>query len=260
MTSLRHVLPAATVALGLWAAALPACAAVFADFDPDTNGSDLRWVRDATGTGGALFSIMTNSATSAQGVATHFSYLDPALSALVFLPATFTLSADVVATPAINDGGGMFTQDGVTGSFSFIYSGPTTVIGGHTLTQGVTNLLSGVFTNAWMQGAGASGSANLSAPTGSAVYTSDLENLVSIAPGSEAFAFNLLDATPGFTASGCPVSQGVCTKALSSFRANGGGNFSAIPIPEPSAWLLMIAGFGGLGASLRIRRRKALAA
>ena len=122
MTSLRHVLPAATVALGLWTAALPACAAVFADFDPDHGSSDFRWVRDATtGTGGALFSIMSGSDTSAHGVATHFTFLDPALAALVFLPATFTLSATVASpTPAIDDGGGMFTQNGVTGSFSFI--------------------------------------------------------------------------------------------------------------------------------------------
>ena len=28
------------------------------------------------------------------------------------------------------------------------------------------------------------------------------------------------------------------------------------PVPEPAAWTLMLVGFGGLGASLRMARRR----
>jgi hypothetical protein len=37
---------------------------------------------------------------------------------------------------------------------------------------------------------------------------------------------------------------------------NGGGNPS--PVPEPAAWALMLIGFGGLGAMLRLGRRRAV--
>jgi probable HAF family extracellular repeat protein len=36
--------------------------------------------------------------------------------------------------------------------------------------------------------------------------------------------------------------------------------FLATPVPEPAAWAMILAGFGGLGASMRRRRRRAIAA
>ena len=71
---------------------------------------------------------------------------------------------------------------------------------------------------------------------------------------------NLLAASPAFSAKGCPLGGGNCTKAEGSFRANGGGNFSfGATAPEPAQWALMIVGFGGLGVMAR-RRRAATAA
>jgi len=251
MTSLRLSLVALTFAL--WSAAVPAHSAVFAQFDPDASAADFKWVRSTSpSTGGDLFSINSTGATSAQGVATHFTFLDPALSALAFLPATLTLSASAPSgNPAVNNGGGIYTQLGVSGGFSFIYSGVSGIVGGHVLVQNVTNLLSGVFTNAWMQGGGTSGSANLAATSGSASYTSDIELFTGAKPNSDEFAFNLLDVTPGFGAT--------VGKALNSFRANGGGNFSFLATPEPAAWGLMLVGFAGLGLAMRARRRTAAA-
>ena len=96
---------AAVVAAAL--AAQPAQAAVFAQFSPNTGDADFRWIRSAgLGTNGHLFSIVNPASTVAQAAATHFTFLDPALSALVFLPSTFKLDANVVTTPAINNGGG----------------------------------------------------------------------------------------------------------------------------------------------------------
>ena len=69
--------PAKAVSL---AASIPAQAAVFAQFTQDSGNSDFKWVQSTpTTTGGDLFSITSNGAASAQGVATHFSFLDPAL-------------------------------------------------------------------------------------------------------------------------------------------------------------------------------------
>src|SRR5690349_16937549 len=98
---------AAALALSLAAASLPARAAVFAQFSPDSASADFKWVRSASpSTGGDLFTIMTTASAVPQGVATHFSYLDPALTALAFLPATLTLSANVAnGNPAIDNGG-----------------------------------------------------------------------------------------------------------------------------------------------------------
>src|SRR5262245_33648948 len=110
--SLHRQFAAAALALSLAAVGLPVRAAVFAQFSPDTGSADFKWVRSGSpSTGGDLFTITSASATSTQGVATHFSFLDPALSALAFLPATFKLTANVPSgNPAVNGGGGVFTQ------------------------------------------------------------------------------------------------------------------------------------------------------
>lgn len=241
----------------------PAQAAVIAQFTPDTAAADYAWVQSASGTGGDFHSIGTNGPTvgCTTCTATHFSFLDPTLTALAFVPATFQMDAVVASgTPAVDNGGGLFTQTGLDGNFHFTYFdhdfavGSTQVIGGVSLKNGVTNLLSGIFTGAWIQGAGGSGSANLAlANGGHAVYASDVLDFGHIVTSSEEFALNLLSVSPSFGAG--------AGKSLNSFHANGGGNFSAdlIGVPETATWGLMLVGFGGLGAVLRQRRKLALA-
>jgi hypothetical protein len=248
MLAPRFLITVSAVALSLALQSPSAHAAVFAQFSPDTNAADFSWVN--AGSGGQFFS---GSGTTVQSVATHFNFLDPSLSALGFLPATFTLDGSATGSPAIDNGGGLFTQTNVDGSFHFIYSGPTQTLGGVTLIQNVTNLLSGAFTGVWMQGAGSSGSANRSAPIGSLTFTSDVQSFAHVSPGSEQFAFNLLAATPGFGATP--------GKALNSFTAAGGGNFSFVAgaVPEPASWAFMIVGFSVAGAMFRARRRFSLA-
>jgi hypothetical protein len=259
MTSLKTMLSAAALAATLAASAAPVHAAVFAAFLPDSGNSDFRWVNSGSsnnGTGGSLFSITSNTATSAQGVATHFSFLDPALSALAFIPATFTLSATVTPSdPAAVNGAGLWTQTQINGSFSFTYNGPTINNyngSGINLVSG-SNLLSGVFSDAWIQGAGGSGSFNLAQGNGGvATFHSDYEHFAHLIPNTQEFAFNLLSTNVPFGAN--------AGKALKTFRANGGGNFSfAAGVPEPTTWALMIVGFGGVGAMTRARRRQAVA-
>ena len=258
MKALTTIASAAALAMTLAASAAPAQASVFAQFTPDSNARDFRWINSGpgdNGTGGHFFSINTQGATAAQGVATHFSFLDPALSALAFIPATFTVDANVATgNPASVNSAGVWAQTGLNGSFSFIYSGATIT---NFMGSGIdlvhnSNLLSGVFTGAWIQGSGGSGSFNLAQGNGGvATYTSDYESFSHLSPGTEEFAFNLLSTSPGFGAKP--------GKALKSFRSNGGGNFSFVPVPEPASWGLMIVGFAGLGGLMRGRRERAAA-
>ena len=57
---------------------------------------------------------------------------------------------------------------------------------------------------------------------------------------------------------GSPTPTVTLTPGGGGFGGQDGG-FTPGPVPEPSAWVLMIVGFGGLGSVLRAKRRKALA-
>jgi hypothetical protein len=249
MKALTTFASAAAIALSISAAAIPAHAAVFAQFDPNTNTSDYKWVIGAGGLGGSFYSVDSNSDTSAQGVDVQFSFIEPTFDALKDLDATFTINATAASNQLASEGSaGTWTQPGLTGDFSLIYNGPDQTLGAFTLTTG-ENLLSGSFANAWIQGAGGTGSTNVTIGNGgSATYTSDVINFSNVVPGSEEFSFNLGSVNPHFGANP--------NKSLNSFTANGGGNFSALGVPEPATWGLMIIGFGGMGALLRSNRRR----
>ena len=153
----------------------------------------------------------------------------------MFLASDFTLDATVADGTPAQTLGPLATQAGVDGTFSFIYSGPTTVIGGHSLVSGVTDLLSGTFVGGRITGFGSSGSVNLTTLGGTLTYASDLGTF----GGQDAFAFNLLDATPGFGAT--------AGHSLDAFTANGGGNFSdtgfqAHHVGADARWALAASG------------------
>jgi len=249
MKSLTLFASAAVLAVTLTVAAAPAQASVFAQFSPDTNSADYKWIKNNTG--GEFISTANPSDTTATAVATHFSFILPGYTDFAFLNAAFTIDATAAqgnaATFAV--GPGTWTQTGVTGAFHFVYTGPNQTIDGFNLVSGVTHLLDGVFTDAWIQGAGGTGSTNVTIGNfGSADFSSPiLTSLAGVIPGSQEFAFNLGSVSPHFGAN--------AGKALNSFGANGGGNFSAQGIPEPATWGLMIMGFGGIGAMVRNRRR-----
>jgi hypothetical protein len=250
----------AAVALAFVLTAGPGHAAVFAEFTPDGPGANYMW-RQSGGAGdqGAFYSVTDGFSPAAQGEAVHFSFLDPSLSALAFPPATFLLSSTVTtSTPATQGVDGSLTQGNIGGAFSFTYAGPTQTIGSITLTHNVTNLLSGVFTSAFIKGLGSTLSGNMSSTPGALTYTSDVESFTKSAPGSQDFVFNLLSAQ--FSASP--------GKSLATLTAHGGGSFGfltrdfAAPIggvPEPATWGLMITGFGMVGGLTRLRRRTAAA-
>src|SRR4051794_39927031 len=122
MKALMTFAAAAVAAVSLATVAAPANAAVFAQFTPNTNASDFRWINSGAtnnGTGGHFISVTGNTQTTAHGVATHFSFLDPSLSALAFIPSTFTIDATVASGhPASVNGAGVWSQTDLNGSFS----------------------------------------------------------------------------------------------------------------------------------------------
>lgn len=248
----NKLLSAAALAVALAAAAGSSQALVFAQFSPDRGADMYSWVN--AGTGGSLFTTSTAAGTSVGATAVHFSFLDPALDpGLAFIPAAYTFSSTVLpGSPAtFAPGPNTWTQTHLTGNFSFIYTGPDRIYGSTLVTTG-SNLLSGAFSNAWIQGAGGSGSTNLSVDNGGIMLTltSDYEPFLNRTAGSEEFSMNLLAVHPQFSANP--------GQALNSFRANGGGNFSfATAVPEPATWSLMILAFGGVGVMLRRRREGA---
>jgi hypothetical protein len=73
------------------------------------------------------------------------------------------------------------------------------------------------------------------APTAASVYTSWVASL----PGVE-------HVTTVAAGSGAPVTQFIVTSWPDEFNPS--------PVPEPSTWAMIIAGFGAIGATLRRRR------
>ncbi|HEX3367853.1 PEPxxWA-CTERM sorting domain-containing protein [Phenylobacterium sp.] len=247
------LLTASVAALSFAALASGAQAAttVFATTTTLAAGPNFTWTNNGagdTGSGGTL--------TGTGSTSFSFENSGPVLNLLAFVPANFNFTATATGAPAGFSGApnDLWTQTGLSGSFSYTFSGTTgTMFGGTTLTNG-ENLLSGTFTNAWIQGNGGSGSTNLSVGNGGHMtFTSTVDPALASAINPE-FAYTLLAVTPNFGATSSSA-------ALESFTGKGDGEFSfTTAVPEPAAWSLMIMGFGGLGALLRQRRRQAYVA
>lgn len=110
------------------------------------------------------------------------------------------------------------------------------------------NLLTLSFTGATLAGAGGSGALFGSTPGGTVSYTSDFLDFTGQTAGD--FSLSLSGISPDFGAS---FWSGDSVGTFAS-DTGGGGNV----VPEPATWVMMILGFGGVGALMR-RRREALA-
>lgn len=187
------------------------------------------------------------------------------------LQAGFLLSATSTSGATCDgdgfcDDGDTITQGGISGSFSFTYTGAVPfVVDGNVYGFG-TNLLSGTFTGASIIGSVGDANGALGASDRPLVLNFNRVNFSSDVvvfgvPSND--QLTLAIGAGAFPALGTP--GGLEGLGLTSYRSAATGIFAATPtplrpgVPEPGTWALMILGFGGAGAMLRSRRR-ALAA
>jgi hypothetical protein len=234
-----------------------AVAAAQADADTATAASKASALATA---GGNLFTIATPDSTTPGTVATKFSFLNPVLFALGALDASFQLNA--VATPGsvAQRTSGYDFQPIFSGSFSFTYTGATTLhVLGHAYRTGA-NLLTANFVGGSIAGqdGGTSGSAtaSTSVPGETITYTSDLIRFTHTISQDFAISASSITSALGFSQ----------YQALNSFSATTTGLFATQPlpeltasVPEPATWAMLVAGFGLVGVGVR-RRTGALAA
>lgn len=238
------------LALGLaagLAGAASAQADTFADYGATSSSANLAWTQTSTDAGTLA---TTGTGASAETV---FSFLTPTLSALSDLSALFTLTAS--SPVAAVQAGGLDIQPDVSGTFSFIYQGPTTT----SITKGA-NLLSGTFTGASISGPDGGSTASVQdaiVSGGTVTYTSAFETFATT--GDKGLSLALTSVLPGLDVGrgGGALSSfaGVSTGSFASDLSAGG---SAGGIPEPGVWAMMLVGLGGIGFVAR-RQRKTMA-
>jgi hypothetical protein len=243
---------AAVAVLGLaggLAAAAPASAVEFAVFNPvpSSTGGVPNFSEDSLGN-------LTSTPSTAPTV---FTFDLTPLSAFGNLQSTFNFSAHETAAATSGSLGGVsYVTAPYDGSFSYFYSGPTTTMGGVTLTTGEL-LLQGTFTNAaFVARAGASGGGLADdSILGTVTYTSALpSSVLPLASSGQSFSFGFIDISPvaalqnGFLRHFTAVGDG---KFSSDVTGGGGGG----GVPEPATWALMLTGVAGIGFCLRRRTR-----
>lgn len=257
LKSPRLALASLVAMVGL--SAMPAQAALtsFANFTGVDANPGIRFqnsaVDNVSGTGGSLYTI-DNVSNGPGSRIVSFSFLPSAIAGISNVNATFTLSA---ATASAAQTGLFLVQPNLTGSFSFLSTGAITA-GGINYAAGA-NLLSGTFNDVSISGQNNASAASYGGSTGGGATINFSSDFVTFNPVSDYdLSISLSSLAPLLAAS--PGS------ALGTFEAYSTGSFSSDPspvanaVPEPAAWLMLIAGFGLVGVQVRGRRKTALAA
>lgn len=274
MTNLKQ-----TAALAVFAAlavSAPAQAVTnFATFSPlaadgqAANYANIRWSNNgngSNGTGGSLNSTaISSSAPNIGSRAISFSFLVPSLSSIVNdATAIYTWTAATPTVQLATRSGSTVSQDGISGTFSFISTSAITV--NTTVYAAGSNLLSGTFGNSVITGQQFGSDATYSVDSSvlgqSLTFTSDFLDLSGVT--TSAFALDLANLRSTLSALQTSLPP---ETALRTFRASASGAFGADGdiivrgIPEPQTWGLMVVGFGMVGLQIRRRsRRQAVAA
>ena len=270
MRIIKAVVALGIVAGGVSAAAAPAYAAeTFASFSPVGTSANVQWANSngaaATGTGGSFVSTATSSSSVAASRLVSFSFLDTRLAPyFTGINAAFTLNASVATGNAASFASGFLVQDSIGGSFSFKSVAPIVI--GTTIYAAGANLLTGSFGGTAIAGQRRGTTALFAGSTDAGdtlVYTSDFLSFTNVSDSD--FAISLGAVTPALNAAG--PTGGTPTAALRTFRSVASGTFSTDPnplitargvpaVPEPATWVMMLAGFGLVGGTLRSRVRQ----
>jgi hypothetical protein len=205
----------------------------------------------------SLFTLQTPNSNVGGSTFVDFSFINlaPALdSAVDGVEASFTFNALTQSSATTEFG--FEIQPGIQGNFRYI-STKAILVGNYVYAAG-SNLLSGQFVDASLDGRQGSTVATMEASDGylsTLILTSDF---IDLSPSGQEFAdFGLQSITPS-------LGHANGTSALKSFKANGSSaEFSIDPaptvngVPEPATWAVMLVGFGGVGAAMRARRKHA---
>ena len=250
---MHHARKSLAMALGLGLAFAAASSSqaltTFASYAADPSVvQNMSWTN--TGFSSGTLANLAGDADGEAGVTdTRFSFLIGGLP--TDLAADFQLNA-TSTSPAGAAFGILLVQPGITGGFSFTYDGPTTTINGVLFTHGA-NLLSGTFENVFITGIDGAGLASAQGETfttGPLTFSSDFLVIDNTADEGLSIALNSILAPLHIKGPG---------DALANFRSSTLGNFSADSVsmgggggvPETSTWIMILAGFAGLGAVLR---------
>ncbi len=261
MSIVRNLTLAALLVAGV---AAPAQAVVFATYSTANPVTNFRWTNSGnsnavTRTTNAVF-FSSPSGSTAAAVPIRFSFgAGTGLSSFVNnVTANLTITGSVARGIAAT---GSVDQPGAVGSFSFVSTTAISVSGGNlrptTYAIG-SNLLSVSFGGANLVGTTGQTTGTFSAATASGdtvTFSSDFLDFTDA--GAASFATSLIAMVP---------TLGVAQNgALRTFRGRLSGNFetavaptATAEVPEPQSWVLLIAGFGLVGAAMR--RRAAFAA
>lgn len=263
MRSMTKFAVAVSLAVSAVSVASSANALVFASYTQLTD-QRLVWNRDDVGgnfKNGKLFTsnnpFNQNTATFSP-IAAKFSfstgYAGGLLTGMQNLNVAFSMQGSEVNTPAVNLGplinpNRAIQQPNINGSYNFVYTGPTFTTVNNILVSTGTTLLTGTFTNASFVGNRFSLNGNFNAAQPSTmVFSSPFINFAT--SSQRTTAMDLFFRRP--YASGANAAP----RAVQDWQANSQGTFSAVGIPEPATWGLMILGFGGAGVMLRSNRRR----
>lgn len=205
------------------------------------------------GTTGTLYTT-TKANSNVYGVASvQFDFLNKVLSKLGPLSANFSFQGTAPAIDPALSFGSFLAEPGLTGSFSFTYTGTKALHVYHTTYLTGANLLSGTFDGVDILGNKASSSGSVLGSTlgSTLVYTSDFLDFTKSVDRDLAIALTAIK----------PAMGAAPGDALHTFKASSTGAFSSDPaptitaqLPEPATWTMMMLGFGMLGAAIRQRR------
>ena len=222
--------------LGAAVATIPAAAiTTFATFTPTSNVANINFV--GAGNAGAIASTPASPVT--------FRFLDATGTTSVFdVSAIFNFAAGITGGTIVS---GIAIAPATAGTTSFTSVAPVT-FNGHT----GTNLLTAAFTGGAFTGlvGGSAASYVNSQPPSAVTFTSDFLDFSQTTARDISIAINAINPSIGGGPGGLGDFSGSASGLFGADLSSGAGNDI---VPEPAAWVMMVAGFGLVGVMTRRR-------